>query len=150
MPIIRPAVEADLPSLQTLYRQLALNAEDHDFEASPASAMEAFNEMKGLPGYHLLVVEEDGIVVGTGTLVILPGIARKARRWAVIEYVVVDEKYRCNGIGKYLMDHLTEMARQAGCYDVMLSSNKLRKDAHRFYQRLGYIASHEAFHRFLE
>ena len=150
MPTIRPAGEADIPILQKLYRQLALNPDDHDFESSAEGALQAFHEIKAVPDYHLLVAEEEGAVVGTATLVVLPGIARKARRWAVIEYVVVDEKHRSKGIGQALMEYMAEMAREAGCYDVMLSSNKLRKDAHRFYERLGYRASHEAFHKFPE
>ena len=41
--------------------------------------------------------------------------------------------------------HAVELARQAGCYKVALTSNKLRDDAHRFYRRLGFIATHKGF-----
>ena len=39
----------------------------------------------------------------------------------------------------------SEEAQRAGCYKLSLTSNKHRKDAHRFYERLGFRATHEGF-----
>ena len=149
MTIIREAVEADIPRLLELYAQLALDpTEAYYSQLEPEFNRRAFTEMAATPGIHLLVAEDDGVVTGTCMLVILPGLSRGISRWAVVEYVVVDEKLRSRGIGQALMDHAAKMAEDAGCYKVMLCSNKKRPDAHRFYQRIGYEQTHEAFHRY--
>ncbi|MBI4571196.1 MAG: GNAT family N-acetyltransferase, partial [Chloroflexi bacterium] len=58
---------------------------------------------------------------------------------------VVDEAVRGSGYGELLLRHALEEARRAGCYKLSLTSNKQRQDAHRFYQRLGFRATHEGF-----
>ena len=101
--------------------------------------------MKSVPGYELLVAEENGEVVSTTVLAILPGFARGISSFAVVEYVVVDEKKRSRGIGKALMDYCKERAKEAGCYKIMLTSDKRRDRAHKFYRSLGFEASAEGF-----
>jgi GNAT superfamily N-acetyltransferase len=101
--------------------------------------------MAKVPGYSLLVAEENGEVIGTTVLAILPGMARGTKPFAVIEYVVVDEKKRSRGVGKILMEHCKELAKEAGCYKIMLTSDKRRKRAHKFYNSLGFEASAEGF-----
>jgi GNAT superfamily N-acetyltransferase len=63
----------------------------------------------------------------------------------MVENVVVDAAERGSGLGELLMRHALEEARRAGCYKLALTSNKRRAGAHRFYQRLGFHASHEGF-----
>jgi len=146
---IRDAVKADIPRLLELYAQLALNStETYYAEPEPDFNRKALTEIQATPGLHLLVAEQDGDVVGTCMLCILPGLSRGIARWAVIEYVVVEKKLRSKGIGQAIMDHAVKMAEEAGCYKVMLCSNKKRTDAHRFYQRLGFEQTHLAFHRY--
>ncbi|MCJ7604444.1 MAG: GNAT family N-acetyltransferase, partial [Dehalococcoidales bacterium] len=144
------ATEADIPRILELYLQLALDPPDGSPDTDPESSRQTLAEMAALPGYHLLVAEEDGKVLGTIVLVILPGLAHNISRWAVVEYIVVDESHRNRGIGQAMMDRAAEMAQEAGCYKIMLCSNKKRPDAHRFYQRIGYEQTHEAFHRYFK
>jgi GNAT superfamily N-acetyltransferase len=59
--------------------------------------------------------------------------------------VVVDEKRRSKGIGKALMDYCKERAKEAGCYKIMLTSDKRRDRAHKFYRSIGFEASAEGF-----
>ena len=47
------------------------------------------------------------------------------------------------------LDALLTAARERGCYRVQLTSNKQRGDAHRFYERNGFSATHEGFKRYL-
>jgi GNAT superfamily N-acetyltransferase len=56
---------------------------------------------------------------------------------------------RGEGIGSVLLEAAIAQARAAGCYRVQLTSNKVRRDAHRFYLRHGFVASHEGFKRYL-
>jgi len=91
------------------------------------------------------VAEENGEVIGTTVLVILPGMAHGTSPFAVVEYVVVDEKRRSHGIGKLLMEYCLARAKEAGCYKVMLTSDKRRERAHKFYRSLGFETSAEGF-----
>ncbi len=144
--IVREATAADLPRVLELYGQLSLGPDDYDRPPDPAGSREAFDAMGQTPGFHLLVAEEDGAVQGTLVLAVLPNFSYRNRPWAVIENVVVDEAHRNRGIGAALMEQAAAIAREAGCYKVVLTSNKKRPEAHKFYTRLGYIQTHEAFH----
>lgn len=149
MTVVRIAIETDISRILELYRQLAMNPEELEMlKAEPEFSREMFREMADLNGYHLLVAEADGEVVGTTVLVILPGLAHGISRWGVVEFMVVDAAHRSRGIGRALMDHAAELAQRAGCYKIMLGSNKKRTDAHHFYRRAGYEATHEGFTRY--
>lgn len=62
---------------------------------------------------------------------------------AQIEAVRVAAGLRGQGLGAQLLRWAIEEARSRGCWRVQLTTNKLRKDAHRFYKRLGFQDTHE-------
>lgn len=62
---------------------------------------------------------------------------------AQIEGVRVDKQYRRKGIGEALFRHAIDSAKAYGCGLVQLTTDKKRNDAHRFYERLGFVSSHE-------
>jgi ribosomal protein S18 acetylase RimI-like enzyme len=134
---IRPAKEKDIPRLQELYQQLAFEPEKYQ-KAPVTDCRRVLKTIEKNPNYSLLVAEENGDVVGTTFLAILPGMAHTTRSFAVIEYVVVDEKRRSQGVGKQLMEACMEKAKEAGCYKVMLASSKSRTRAHKFYRSLDF------------
>lgn len=141
---IRTATEKDIPRLLELYRQLAFDPEDYQFPPLKA-CRRVFKEQSKIPGYSLLVAEENGEVIGTTVLAILPGMAHGTSPFAVIEYVVVDETKRSQGVGKALMGYCKDKAKKAGCYKIMLTSDKRRERAHKFYRKEGFEASAEGF-----
>jgi ribosomal protein S18 acetylase RimI-like enzyme len=144
MAIIRAATEQDIPRLLELYRQLSFHP--GDYKIPPLNdCQKTLEEMSRVPGYSLLVAEVDGKVAGTTVLAILPGMAHGTSSFAVIEYVVVDEKLRSQGIGKLMMEHCMARAKEAGCYKIILTSDKKRERAHRFYESLGFEASAHGF-----
>ena len=145
-PVVRDATEADLPRLLELLDQLSTDAEREDPRLPPAASYRtAFQEIERDPRQRLLVVEADGRIVGTAVVMILPNLSHRGRPLALVENVVVDEAERGNRYGELLMRRTVEEARAAGCYKLTLTSNKQRADAHRFYQRLGFRATHEGF-----
>ena len=150
MATVRTATEKDIPRILELYRQLAFNPPP---AGAPVPSMEeyrrVFNKMSAVPGYRLLVAEEDGEILGTTVLVILPGFTHGVSPFAVVEYVVVDEQYRRRGIGKLLMDYVIARSKEAGCYKIMLTSDKRREQAHQFYESLGFEASAHGFRLYL-
>ena len=143
---IRRATAADLPRIVELLQQLSIDEPREDVESSvPAAYREAFATIDGDPAQHLLVAEQDGRVVGTLVVVVIPNLSHRAKPWAVAENVVVDGGARGRGIGEALIREATVIARRAGCFKLSLTSNKARSEAHRFYGRLGFRATHEGF-----
>ena len=96
-------------------------------------------------GQRVLVAEDDGRIAGALVLAIVENITHKGTPYAIIENVIVDEAARGKRHGEALIEQAVEEARQAGCYKVSLTSNKRRGEAHRFYERLGFVQTHEAF-----
>jgi GNAT superfamily N-acetyltransferase len=98
------------------------------------------------PAQLVVVVTDDACaVVGTLQLTVIPGLARRGAARAQIEAVRVREDLRGQGLGHALMEWAIGEARRRGCALVQLTSDKRRGEAHRFYGRLGFAASHEGF-----
>jgi GNAT superfamily N-acetyltransferase len=95
------------------------------------------------PAQLLVVAEDDGVVVGTLQLSEIPGLARRGAQRGQIEAVRVARTHRGLGLGGAMVRWTIEEARRRGCGLVQLTTDKTRTDARRFYERLGFVASHE-------
>ena len=93
----------------------------------------------------MVVTDARGTVVGTLQVSFIPGLARRGGLRAQIEAVRVHRELRGQGIGRQLIAWAIRRARQRGCALVQLTSDKRRTDAHRFYDGLGFSASHDGF-----
>jgi GNAT superfamily N-acetyltransferase len=145
MATVRPATEQDMTPILELYQELTGERNDLTrYETGPALA-----EIVAMPGHELLVAEENGVVVGTMVLLVVPNLSHGVLPWAMVENMVVDKKYRRRGIGRLLMEYAIARARQAGCYKVQLLSNKKRHQAHKFYRSLGFKTSAYGFRVYL-
>ena len=82
-------------------------------------------------------------MVGCLQLTYLPGLSQQGAWRAQVEGVRVDGALRGTGIGAQMMTAVMQMARARGCYQMQLTTDKRRLDAHRFYERLGFAKSHE-------
>jgi GNAT superfamily N-acetyltransferase len=135
---IRQAAEEDLPAVLGLYAQPGMN----DGEAvSLEQARDILRTMRSYPFYHLYVASDDGDpdrVLASYALLVMHNIAHRGSPAAVVENVVVDEALRSHGIGRQLMEHARERAREAGCYKLALSSNARRTRSHAFYESLDF------------
>ena len=141
---VRRATEADLPRLIELMAQL----HPDEPEAEDPSRVEDYATVLArmtAQGQRVLVAEDDGRIAGTLVLAIVENLTHKGTPYAIIENVIVDEAARGKRHGEALIEQAAEEARQAGCYKVSLTSNKRRSEAHRFYERLGFVQTHEAF-----
>jgi GNAT superfamily N-acetyltransferase len=152
MTTIREATEADLPRLVELLYQLSQLGEIPEREVHQPSAgeLDALRAIQADARCSLLVLEVEGKVVGTATLYVVPNLSHGGRPFAIVESVVVDEADRGLGFGRLLMDEAEARARAAGCYKIALTSNRRRAEAHRFYQRLGYRATHQGFTKYFD
>ncbi|RKS05107.1 acetyltransferase (GNAT) family protein [Nocardiopsis sp. Huas11] len=102
----------------------------------------AFKAIDADPHQFLAVARRGDRVVGTLQLTVLPGLSRRGALRAQIEAVRVHADERGGGLGTRLITWAEEEALRRGCTMVQLTSDASRPDAHRFYERLGYTASH--------
>jgi predicted N-acetyltransferase YhbS len=148
MAIVRAATENDISRILELYRQLAITTAPAELDQKPSLLEDyrrVFAQISAVPGLELLVAEEEGEVTGSLVLFIAPNLSHGGLPWALVENVIVDQKYRQQGIGRLLMDYAIARAKKAGCYRIGLSSDKSRQEAHQFYRALGFKASAHGF-----
>ncbi|MFE0021668.1 GNAT family N-acetyltransferase [Amycolatopsis sp. NPDC059021] len=107
--------------------------------------LRAFDEIEHDPNQLLIVAAVEDEPVGTLQLTIIPGMARKGARRGQIEAVRVRGDHRGSGLGGRLIRWAVAESRQRGCALVQLTSDVSRVNAHRFYERLGFVASHTGF-----
>jgi GNAT superfamily N-acetyltransferase len=112
-------------------------------EEVDAATWAAFEAIDADPHNELIVAEEDGEVVATCQLTFIPGLSRGGAWRMTIEAVRVRSDRRGGGIGRKLMAYALGLARDRGCRIAQLTTDKRRTDAHRFYESLGFTASHE-------
>jgi ribosomal protein S18 acetylase RimI-like enzyme len=121
-----------------------LGAQREQFSSPlPESYTAAFDAIARDPNQELIVAEMNRKVVGVLQLTYIPGLSRQGAWRALIESVRVDSAWRAAGLGRKLIAHAIERARARGCRLVQLTSDKSRADAIRFYESLGFVASHE-------
>jgi GNAT superfamily N-acetyltransferase len=108
-----------------------------------APYLKGFDAIAADPLNTQYVWEEGGEVAGCLQLTLIPGIAQKGMWRAQIEGVRVSGAQRGSGIGRKMILAVMAVARDRGCTVLQLTTNKLRKDAQRFYLQLGFEMSHE-------
>lgn len=139
----RQATREDLPEIVRLLADDFLGAQRERFETPlPESYVRAFEEIAADKNNELVVAEAGGETVGTLQITFTPSISFQGGKRATIEAVRVDEKYRGRGVGKRLILWAIERAKIENCFVLQLTTNSERKDAHRFYENLGFKGSH--------
>ncbi|MEL7173910.1 MAG: GNAT family N-acetyltransferase [Pseudomonadota bacterium] len=143
---IREAVAADVPAIVALLADDPLG-QTRETPGDPAYAA-AFEAMTRQDGNAFLVaVAPEGRLLGCLQLTLIHGLSRKGMTRAQIESVRIAEAARGTGLGRALMQAAIARARGAGCGLVQLTTDKTRDDAHRFYEALGFAATHEGMKR---
>ena len=142
----REATEADLPVIIAMLAddQLGASRENASLPLAPAY-LEAFNAMEADANQVLCVAVSEGQVVGTLQITYIPGLSFSGSWRGQIESVRVASTMRGSGLGQQLMTWAVDQCRARGCRMVQLTTNKTRKDAQRFYDQLGFVASHEGY-----
>ncbi|MCW2683878.1 MAG: family N-acetyltransferase [Blastococcus sp.] len=145
---LRRATADDLAGLVALLAQDVLGATREALNQTGeelAAYRRAFDRIDADPAHLLVVARAGREVAGTLQLSVLPGLSRRGALRGQIETVHVRSELRGRGLGAAMIGWAIEEARRRGCGLVQLTSDKVRADAHRFYGRLGFIASHEGF-----
>lgn len=141
--ILRDARREDVPAIVRMLADDDLGrGREQLAEPLPQAYYDAFDEIAGDPNNRLLVAEFDGEIVGTMQLSFLRILSRQGSTRAEVESVRVASHLRGKGLGRQMMAQAIEMARARGCVAMQLASSNSRIDAHRFYEQLGFVASH--------
>lgn len=141
---IRTAFRDDLLAIVRLLADDALGEQrEAAREPLPDAYTTAFDAIDSDPRNELIVAEDAGVVVGVLQLTFIPGLTHMGGERAQIEGVRVASSHRSMGVGRMLFEWSIERVRQRRCRMVQLTTDKRRPDAHRFYESLGFVASHE-------
>lgn len=141
---IRLASKNDLADIVRLLADDELGALREIYSLPLAQAyLDAFAVIDADPNSELYVAELERRVVGTFQLNFLTYLGHQGRRVGQIEAVRIEKTLRGRKLGETMMNFAIARAREQNCHRVQLTTHKTRKDAHRFYERLGFKPSHE-------
>ena len=132
---IRELNEGDLESLIKLYEQL--DGANGNYTAEDARQIWK-DEIEGNKKIKYFGAVENGKVISTCYVLIIPNLTRLGSSIAFVENVVTDKAFRGQGFGRKIMEKAIDFARQNNCYKVILQSASFRKEAHQFYKNLGF------------
>ena len=143
--VLRDAGRDDVPAIVELLidDQLGASRDGATTNAELQPYLHAFDVLDADSAHLLLVAVDSEQVVATMQLSFIPGLARRGALRAQIEAVRVRQDYRSRGLGAAMFTWAIDESRRRGCALVQLTTDKSRSDAHRFYERLGFVASHE-------
>jgi GNAT superfamily N-acetyltransferase len=138
---IREAIEADLPSLLTLYSHL----HPDDPPLSVSAAKPRFDRLLRYDGSVVLVGLSGSQIVTSCTLIVVPNLTRAGRAYALIENVVTGASFRKNGYATAILHEAAERAWKHDCYKVMLLTGSTDPATLRFYEKAGFEQSKTGF-----
>ena len=142
--VFRRAQSADLPSIVALLADddLGRSREDASVPLN-GKYVEAFDALQRDPNQLLAVLVAGGVVVGCIQISFIPGLSRLGMWRGQIESVRIASSCRGEGLGRRLIEWAIAECRKRGCGLVQFTTDKSRLDARRFYESLGFRASHE-------
>jgi GNAT superfamily N-acetyltransferase len=146
----RTALLTDLPAIINLLADDPLGNQRETISHPPDERyIAAFNAIEADPNQQLIVAIDNNSTnhppIGTLQLSFIPGIARHGAWRGQIEAVRIAATHRSTGIGQHMFEWAIAECRLRGCTIVQLTTDKTRPEAHRFYEKLGFVASHEGY-----
>jgi GNAT superfamily N-acetyltransferase len=142
----RSALLSDVPAIVVLLADDALGSH-REITGTPLDPryVAAFQAIAADANQRLAVVVDNDEVIGTLQISFIPGIARMGAWRGQIEAVRIAKNRRDSGLGQRMLEWAISECRLRGCSLVQLTTDKSRADAHRFYEKLGFTASHEGY-----
>lgn len=145
--VFRAATAADVPAIVALLADDVLGAA-RERPGDPAYEA-AFAAIDADPNQLMAVADLGGRIVGCLQLTFIPGISHRGAWRGQVESVRIGADQRGSGLGRRMMEWAMDQCRARGCRMVQLTTDKSRADARRFYESLGFVASHEGMKRAL-
>lgn len=142
----RRATADDVPAIVRLLADDPLGSGRESLsDPLPEPYRDAFAAIDCDPNNELVVAERDGDVIGVLQLTFIPYLTHRGSWRALVEGLRIDSRYRSAGYGRQMFAWVVRRAEDRGCRLLQLTSDKRRPDAIRFYESLGFVASHEGF-----
>lgn len=146
----RRARGSDLPAIVTLLADDPIGQLREDASRPlPAAYRDAFAAIEADPNQLLAVVTDGDDIVGTLQITFIPGLSRKGMWRGQIEGVRIAAGHRGEGLGRRAFEWAIGECRARGCGLVQLTTDRERPEAHRFYEQLGFTASHIGYKKTL-
>lgn len=143
----RTAVQSDLPELLRLYGFL----KDEPAEQADEEARAIWETILNDDKQQVIVIEQDGKLVSSCTVILVPNLTHHKKPYALVENVVTDPAYRKKGYASACLDMALQAAKKAGCYKIMLMTGSKSASTMRFYESAGYNREDKtAFIRWLD
>ena len=146
--VIRRAIQDDVPSILALLMDDDLGKLREDGSLKPYE--DAFGAISRDENQFLGIADLGSKPVGCFQISFIPGLSRRGMWRAQIESVRIARALRGQGLGTIMMQWAIVRARERGCGLVQLNSDKARLEAHKFYETLGFKASHEGFKLYVQ
>ncbi len=142
---IRKAKKEDVPAIVSMIANDKLGQLREDYrDPLPQKYFRAFEAIDSDSNQELMVCEASaGQIIGTLQLSFIPYLTYQGGIRAQIEAVRVHETYRGKGIGQQLFEWAISRAKEKGAHVLQLTTDKKRPEALKFYEKLGFSASHE-------
>lgn len=131
---IREAVEKDMHALLKLYTQLHDNTMPEINEALQKLWATIISDKN----HHIIVAEEDGQIVSSCVLIVIPNLTCNQRPYALVENVITANSYRGRGFASACLEHAKQIAQQNDCYKMMLMTGSKKDSTLNFYRKAGY------------
>ena len=132
--MIREISEKDFDGLLRLYMQL----HDNPFPEKDDRVLGVWKDILNDKNHHIIVAEENGVIVSSCVCVIIPNLTRGQRPYAFIENVVTHTNHRGNGYATACLNYAKELAVKADCYKMMLLTGSKSESTLNFYKQAGY------------
>jgi GNAT superfamily N-acetyltransferase len=127
------AGKEDLPMILKLYEQL--NPEENVINLEAAKNIWKVIEQNNIKYF---IAKENNEIIASCYMAIIPNLTRNGQSIGFIENVITDKNNRRKGIGKNVMEMAIKYAKKNNCYKILLQSNNKRKEAHEFYENIGF------------
>jgi GNAT superfamily N-acetyltransferase len=114
------------------------------------SYLDAFAKIDSDPNQYLMVLENDRAVIGTCHLTLMPSLTFSGRTRLQIEAVRIDRRIRGQNLGQQMIEFAINWGKEQGATIIQLTTNKERPDALRFYEKLGFKATHIGMKLYLD
>lgn len=148
--IFRPATLNDLNFIISLLQNDSLGSVRECSKKNIFNQyLNAFNEINNDTNHLLLVVEMDKKIIGTMQMSLIPNLTFQGSKRCLIEGVRVAKTHQGQGVGKKMFEWAMDWARQNNCKIIQLTTNKERRDALVFYEKIGFENTHHGLKMYL-
>jgi ribosomal protein S18 acetylase RimI-like enzyme len=148
--VLRSAEKNDLPEIIGLFVKDDLGATRETLSDPVLQSYQlAFQEIKEDNHHALLVVEYREKIIGTCHLTFIPSLSFQGSRRLNLENIHVDKDFHGRGVGTWMIQRAITIGQEKGCKIVQLTTNKKRLRAKTFYEKLGFVPTHEGMKLYL-